>query len=232
MQHNFQLMTDVHLNHSICAQVAVQRSDVHKTNASTSENAHKTSAADDEIYCSAQLIRCRYALWLMCTWTTAYLPSPRTALRFSWHQCKHVVTPAAYADWDNQLMMNILRIPDHQALLHVMLQTFWLMCTGTQYCPQICITPMQAQVSTRKHHQLMLNYDADPSWPTTQALWLMWTGTYCSAHMCRKSMQALICWHLLRMAAADWDNRVIKQHQLIMNVMRLPDHQSLLHLII
>ena len=33
------LVADVHRNHNICAQVPVQRSDVHNTNASTSEYA-------------------------------------------------------------------------------------------------------------------------------------------------------------------------------------------------
>jgi len=64
------------------------------------------------------------------------------------------------ADGDNMvikqhhLTMNMLRIPAHQALLHLMMQTLWLICTGTttyvprfQYSAQICIKPMQAQVS-------------------------------------------------------------------------------------
>ena len=40
-------MTDVHWNHSICAQVPVQRSDVHNANASTSEHVRETSSADE-----------------------------------------------------------------------------------------------------------------------------------------------------------------------------------------
>ena len=46
--------------------------------------------------------------------------------------------------------MNMLRISDHQSLLHL---TLWLLCTGPtayvsrfQYSSQMCITPMQAQV--------------------------------------------------------------------------------------
>ena len=45
-------------------------------------------------------------------------------------------------------------------------------------------------------------------------------------------MQAQLGWHLLRMVAADWDNMVIKHHQLMMNVLHIPDHQSLLNLMI
>ncbi len=47
-------------------------------------------------------------------------------------------------------MMNMLRIWDHQSLLHL---TLWLLCNGPtayvprfQYSSQMCITPMQAQV--------------------------------------------------------------------------------------
>ena len=43
------VVTDVHWNLSICAQVPVQRSDVHNTNASTSEYAHQTSSVDGEV---------------------------------------------------------------------------------------------------------------------------------------------------------------------------------------
>ncbi len=43
------LVTDVHWNLSICAQVPVQRSDVQNTNASTSEYADETSSVDGEI---------------------------------------------------------------------------------------------------------------------------------------------------------------------------------------
>ena len=46
-------------------------------------------------------------------------------------------------------MMDILRIPNH----HVMLQTFLVMRTGTQYSAQMCIVPKQAQVSMlRRYH--------------------------------------------------------------------------------
>jgi len=34
------------------------------------------------------------------------------------------------------------------------------------------------------------------------------------------------------MMAADWDNMVIKHHQLMMNMLHIPDHQSLLNLMI
>ena len=43
---NIALVTDVHWNHNICAQVPVKRSDVHHTNASTSEYARKRSTDD------------------------------------------------------------------------------------------------------------------------------------------------------------------------------------------
>ncbi len=40
-----------------------------------------------------------------------------------------------------------------------------------------------------------------------------------------------IGWHLLRMVAADWDNMVIKHYQLMMNMLGIPDRQSLLNLV-
>ncbi len=43
----------------------LQRSDVHNTNASTSEHACETSSADDEICRSAHLIICKKALRLI-----------------------------------------------------------------------------------------------------------------------------------------------------------------------
>ena len=70
-------------------------------------------------------------------------------------------------------MMSMLHIPDHQSLLHAMVHTLRLMCdvqwnhnsvfAHFQYSAQMCITPMQAQVSMlMKHHQLMtVKYDAD-----------------------------------------------------------------------
>ncbi len=40
------MITSVHWNHNICAQLPVQRSDVHNPDASTSEYAQKTSIDD------------------------------------------------------------------------------------------------------------------------------------------------------------------------------------------
>ena len=44
-------VTDVHWNPSICAQVPVQRSDVHNSNASTCDYAQKTSSVHGEVWC-------------------------------------------------------------------------------------------------------------------------------------------------------------------------------------
>ena len=75
----------------------------------------------------------------------------------------------------DELMMNMLHVPDHQSLLHLMIQTMSLMCTGIpayaprfQYSAQMCITATQAHVTMlKKHHQLMVRYDADHISPST-----------------------------------------------------------------
>ena len=89
------------------------------------------------------------------------------------------------------------------------------MCNGipVKYSVQTCITPMQAQLRMlRTHHQLMVK---------------------CSVHMCRKKQCKHWCadtccvWWLL--TERTWSE--IK-HQLTINMLRIPDHQSLLHLMI
>ena len=59
----------------------------------------------------------------------------------------------------DELMMNMLHVPDHQPLLHLMIQTMSLMCTGIpayaprfQYSAQMCITATQAHVTMLKKH--------------------------------------------------------------------------------
>ena len=143
---------------------------------------------------------------------SAYVPSPSTSLRYAENQCKHncvldVLTLAAYGGcWRRQhghkttsLDNDMLRIPDHQSLLHLIIQTLWLMCIGTttyvprfQYSAQMCITPMQAQVSMIRtssvdgeiwcRFQLIKHCII---WLDTQASWRMWTGTKCRKQMCR-----------------------------------------------
>ena len=81
----------------------------------------------------------------------------------------------------------------------------------------------------------MLKYDADPSSPTTAAS----DSTHKPCDQCESKYSSSAVqninasttgWYLLRMMAADWDNMVIKHHQLMMNMLHIPDHQSLLNL--
>ena len=183
----------------------------------------------------------------MWTATTAYVPSPSTALRCAWQQCKHiwvldVVRLAGYSGcWLSQhghkTSMNMLRIPDHQSLPHLMIQTLWLMCTGTteyvprfQYSAQMCITPMQAQVSMLiKCHQLMMvKFDADRSSPTLLHLTghtsLVTNVDWKQVH--RSVVQNINAstsgWHLLRMVGVDSENLLIKLHQLMIKYVAQP----------
>ncbi len=100
--------------------VSVQRSDVHNTNASTTEYAHQTSLVDGEIRCRSKLTNHSF----ICLDTQALWPF-WTESKYSAQLCRtsmqaQLGDTVAYGDW-----------------LHLMIQTLWLMCTGTtaKYVP-------------------------------------------------------------------------------------------------
>ena len=139
-----------------------------------------TSLVDDAICGRSQLINCCFTgldteiLSLLCTVNQHTCPvqvqrldvqkidASTTMCLLCWYLLRMVADGDKTTLPDNitqhHLTMNVLCHPYYQALLHLMIQTLWLMCTGTttyvpriQYSAQMCITPMQAHVSTLHH---------------------------------------------------------------------------------
>ena len=110
------------------------------------------------------------------------------------------------------------------------------------------LTCPKAQGAESISARMMMQYAADPSSSVAASCKQVHKDLVtvhnehhmCPVHVQRSDVQrinastalCLMCRHLLLMVAADRDNMVIEHHQLMMTMLRIPDHQSLLHLMI